>query len=304
VKDLDRLLGVRPPEPPPDFEAFWRSRYERAARVAPKPKLRDTGTDQGSWRVFEVSHSSTDRVRVKGWLLLPVTGVVRRGFVIGHGYTARTGPDTHLPFADAALLFPCSRGLGLTRHGSISSNPMWHVLHDIQDRNRYVLGGCVEDLWSSVSALLRLCPEVAGHVGYLGISFGGGIGALAMPWETRIQRVHLNVPTFGNHPLRLELPSTGSAASVQKFVRRHPKVWETLPYYDAATAAFFAQQPLFCALAKVDPAVAPEGQFSVYNAWKGPKILYSLTAGHLVYPEQEREERELLREIDKFFRDL
>jgi cephalosporin-C deacetylase len=304
VNKLDRMLAIEAPEPPADFEAFWRARRARAMRIAPKPKLRDTGADRGAWRVFEISYSSTDRVRVKGWLLLPVDGVVRRGFVIGHGYSGRTEPDFHFPFTDAALLFPCARGLGLTRHGTISSNPMWHVLHDIHDRHRYVLGGCVEDMWQGVSALLRLCPEVAGHVGYMGISFSGGIGALALPWEERVQRAHFNVPTFGHQPMRLKLPSTGSATSVQLFARKHPQVRETLSYYDAASAARFLRQPVHCACALEDSAVAPAGQFAIFNALAGPKALFPLTAGHADYPGQANEERELLREIDKFFRDL
>lgn len=301
---VNELLKLEPPEPPADFETFWRRRYARAMKVAPKPKLRDTGADWKRWRVFDLSYSSTDRVRVKGWILLPVSGVVRRGFVIGHGYSGRTEPDVHLPFEDAALVFPCFRGLGLTRHSTISSDPQWHVLHDIQDRDRYVLGGCVEDLWCGVSALLRMCPEVAGHVGCLGVSFGGGIGALALPWDERIQRAHFNVPTFGHQPLRLKLGSTGSAASVQRFARKHPHVLETLRYFDAATAARFVRQPAHCACAKFDPSVAPAGQFAVFNGLAGRKSLFPLTAGHHAYENQAEEERELLREIDSFFRDL
>ncbi len=300
----EKLLEVAAPEPTADFEAFWRARYERTLKIAPKVKLRDTGGDLGAWRVFEVSYSSTDRVRVKGWLLLPREAAPRRGFVIGHGYSGRTAPDAHLPFPDAALLFPCTRGLGRTHHGTISSDPMWHVLHDIQDRNRYVLGGCVEDVWAGVSALLRLCPEVAGHVGYLGISFSGGIGALALPWEARVQRAHFNVPTFGHQPLRLELGSVGSAASVQRFARRHPRVRETLAYFDAAVAARFLRIPVHCACAGFDPSVAPAGQYAIYNALAGPKSLFRLAAGHHPYSTQEAEERELLQEIDNYFRDL
>jgi len=255
--------------------------------------------------VFDLSYGSTDRVRVKGWLLLPISGAPRRGFVVGHGYAGPFAPVEHLPLPDAALLFFCARGLGLTRHSSISNNPAWHVLHDIQDRDRYVLGGCVDDVWCGVSALLRLCPEVTGHVGYLGISFSGGLGALALPWEDRVQRGHLNVPTFGHQMLRLERPSVGSAASVQKFVQKYPSVKETtLPYFDAATAGRFGRQPMLFACATEDPAVIPEGQYAIHNSWSGEKRLFPLTAGHLDYPEKAREERELLQEIDNFFRDL
>lgn len=300
----EQLRVVTAPEPPPDFEAFWRARYVRAAKVLPRVKLRDTAANLAAWRVFDFSYSSTDRVRVKGWLLLPAAGAPRRGFLVGHGYTGRAGPDHHLPFTDAALLFFEARGIGRTRHGTISSDPQWHVLHDIHDRQRYVIGGCVDDVWAGVSALLRVCPELAGHVGYLGISFSGGLGALAAPWDERIARVHLNVPTFGHQPLRLELPSTGSAASVQRFARQHPGIAETLRYYDAATAARFLRQPTLCACATFDPSVAPAGQFAIHNALAGPKELFPLTAGHHAFPGQAEEERILLRKIDEFFRDL
>lgn len=300
----EQLLAVAAPEPPADFEAFWRARHARALKVTPRVKLRDTGADLAAWRSFEISYSSTDRVRVKGWLLLPRDGAPRRGFVIGHGYSGRTAPDLHLPFPDAALLFFCARGLGPTRHGTISNDPQWHVLHDIHDRTRYVLGGCADDLWAGVSALLRVCPELRGHVGYLGISFGGGLGALALPWDERVARVHLNVPTFGHQPLRLKLRSTGSAASVQAFVAKHPGAVETLRYFDAATAARFLRQPTLAACAGFDPAVAPAGQYAIFNALAGPKELFSLKAGHHAYREQPEEERELLRKIDEFFRDL
>jgi cephalosporin-C deacetylase len=59
-----------------------------------------------------------------------------------------------------------------------------------------------------------------------------------------------------------------------------------------------------CACAKFDPSVAPAGQFAVYNAIPGQKRLFALTAGHHSHSEQVREERELLREIDEFFRDM
>jgi len=301
---FDQLLQVGPPAEPSDYEAFWRARYERATRIAPKPKLRDSGQDAGAWRVFFLSYSSTDRVRVKGWILLPKSGVARRGFIIGHGYSGRGAPDAGLPLEDAALVFPCFRGLGLTRHGTISSDPKWHVLHDIHDRDRYVLAGCVEDLWLGVSALLRICPEVAGHIGYLGISFSAGVGALALPWESRVQRAHLNVPTFGHQPLRMQLGSVGSAASVQWFARKAPQVSDTLAYYDAAIAARHIGIPMHCACALFDPSVAPAGQFAIYNALPGPKELFVLPAGHHSYSGQPERERELLREIHNFFRDL
>ncbi|WP_295438709.1 acetylxylan esterase [uncultured Thiodictyon sp.] len=129
------------------------------------------------------------------------------------------------------------------------------MLHNIDQRSRYILGGCVEDVWTGVSALLGLVPELTGHLGYLGISLGGGIGAMALAWDERIAWGHLNVPSFGDQPRRLVLPSTGSAAAVQRYARTAGQVLETLAYYDSAVAARHIRQPMHVAAARFDPAL-------------------------------------------------
>ena len=112
--------------------------------------------------------------------------------------------------------------------------------------------------------MLRLFPDLEGSIGYFGESFGGGIGALAIPWEPRIKAGHINVPTFGNHELRMSLQNHGSGASLQEFHKTHGNsIYDTLCYYDAASAATFIKQPMHCALAPFDPAVPPAGQYAI-----------------------------------------
>lgn len=306
LQDLSReeLLRIEPPEGPADFAEFWRERHGRIGQIASNPTLRDTGLKRNGWRIHELSYGSTDGIRCEGWMLLPAKGPARRGFVVGHGYGGRTAPDLDLPLEESALLFPCARGLGPTRHRNISPDPQWHVLHNIEDRERYVHAGCVEDLWLAVSTLLSLQPGVEGHVGYLGISFGGGIGALALPWDSRVQRAHFNVPSFGHHPLRLRLPSNGSAASIQVLHRRNPRILRTLEYFDAATAARHLRIPVHCACALYDPTVPPAGQFAVYNALPGPKELFVLEAGHQDYPGQAAQNAQLRAALRQFFEPL
>jgi len=280
---LEELLRITPPPIPADFEAFWGRRYEAALTVKPQPAIGRGSPVDAKWTVHEVQFTSTEAYKISGWLLLPSDGVIERGLVVGHGYGGRSGPDMDLPLDRTALLFPCFRGMSRSAHPPISQNPIWHVLHDIQDRDRYVLGGCVEDLWLSVSTLLQLYPELTGRVGYMGTSFGGGIGALAIPWDERINRGHLCLPTFGHHPLRLPLASFGSLASVQNYNRQHGNVLDTLQYYDAATAARFLNQHIHIAAALFDPMVPPPGQFAIYNAISGKKTLFVFDGGHFEY---------------------
>lgn len=302
---LNQLLAVKTPKEPKDFDSFWQHRYQNALTADPQPRTKILSEDNQGWRVFEITYTSTDNFSIRGWLLVPISGVIKRGFIVGHGYGGRDEPDFHLPFKDAALLFPCFRGLGRSAHPPISSEPNWHVLHNIDQRDRYILGGCVEDVWLAVTSMLELFPHLAGHLGYLGISFGGGIGALALAWELRISKGHLNMPTFGHHPLRLRLPSNGSVQSVQRYYQTHKKqTLKVLRYYDAALAAKRISMPMHCACAKFDPCVAPPGQFAIYNAIPGNKQLFILDAGHHNYPNQARQESELINELDAFFEPL
>ncbi len=299
------LLDVPPPEIPDDFQPFWEAALQEALHHNPRPKRSRARVGLDGWRIQKIQFRSTQNALIGGWLVTPSEGPVRRGFVVGHGYGGREGPDLHLPFDESALLFPCCRGISLSPNPPISADPQWHVLHNIHDRNRYVLRGCVQDTWVSVSVLVTLFPQVKGHIGLLGISFGGGIGAMAAAWDSRIGKAHFNIPTFGNQPLRLKLPTVGSGESVQRFHTKHPEaVEETLRYYDAASSASFIQVPVHCACAHFDPMVAPPGQFAVYNAVQTEKQLFELQAGHFLYPSQHAEQAELVMELCRFFTDL
>jgi cephalosporin-C deacetylase len=299
------LLAVGVPVEPEDYEGFWRARYARALAVDPLPVLARKGPERAGWQAHDFFHRSTDGVKIGGWILLPASGEVERVIVVLHGYGGRAEPDFHWRFENTALVFPCARGTGRSPHPPVSADPMWHVLHDIQDRDRYVHGGCVDDVWLAVSAALRIFPQAEGRVGLIGVSFGGGIGAMALAWDGRIARAHFNVPSFGNQPLRLTLRTLGSGAAVRNAHARNREVVErTLAYYDAAVAARRIKVPVLSACTAFDPMVAPPGQFAIYNAVPGGKELFELQAGHFGYPEQEREERELLRKVHRFFADL
>ena len=303
---LKELLAVQPPEEPEDFDAFWEARYRRALTVDPRPVLSRSELSHPDWHVLDLVYLSTGDFRIGGWLLLPREGKVRRGLVVGHGYGGRDRPDFDLPVEETALVFPCCRGLSLSARPPISQNPSWHVLHDIDKRDSYIIGGCVEDIWLAVSTLVGLYPWLSGHIGYSGISFGGGIGALGIPFDSRIKRGHLTVPTFGNRKLWLTLPTVGSAHSVQEYAKTHPDIFEKLRLYDAATAATRITVPMLAAVALFDPAVAPPCQFTVANALPKSKFneIFILDAGHFDYADSAVQQAALHERVGRFFRGL
>ncbi|OWV86484.1 deacetylase [Rhizobium sp. N122] len=298
---LEDLLAIEPPEEPDGFDAFWQARYRKALTVDPQPVLSRSELTHPDWQVLDLVYRSTDAFRIGGWLMLPRQGEVRRGLVVSHGYGGRDRPDFDLPVKDTALIFPCCRGLSLSAHPPISQNPSWHVLHDIDKKDSYIIGGRVEDIWLAVSTLAALYPWLSRHVGYSGISFGGGVGAMAIAYDDRIDRGHLALPSFGHQPLRLTLPSVGSAQSVQEYQAEHGNVLETLSFYDAATAARRIKVPMLTAVALFDPAVAPPCQFAVANSMPKFNEIFILDAGHFDAPGGAEQEAVLRDKIGQFF---
>lgn len=301
---LKELQAVMPPSAPEGFDAFWKDRYRRAMAVDPEPGLRKSGLDHPKWHVFDIAYMSTGRFPIGGWLLLPRRGEIRRGLVVGHGYGGRDVPDLDIPVEETAVLFPCFRGMSRSTRPPISPDSQWHVLHDIDKPDRYIIGGCVDDLWVAVSMLIALYPWLSGHVGYSGISFGGGIGGLAIPFDNRIDRGHLSLPTFGHQELRLKLKSIGSAASVQAYQAKYGNALKTLRLHDSAVAASRITVPMLTSVALFDPAVAPPCQFAVANAVPKSKFneIFILDAGHFDYPGSMLQEAALREKAGQFFK--
>ena len=299
--EMEQLLAIgRPPEPE-FFDAFWCQRYQRALTVDPQPALNASQSSHPDWQIIDITYLSTGGFAIGGWLLLPPDGIVTRGLVVGHGYGGREQPDFDMPVQQTAVL-PCFRGLSRSARPPIPADPAGHVLHGIDDPEDYIIGGCVEDLWLAVSTLVALYPHLLGRIGYSGISFGGGIGALAMPFDDRIDCGYLEVPTFGHRPLWLDLPTTGSANAVQAYRQDHPDVLKNLALFDAATAASRIGVPMLVAAALFDPAVAPPCQFAVANALPKFNEIFILDAGHFDYRDGAAQQTRLREKIGQHFR--
>jgi cephalosporin-C deacetylase len=286
-----RLTGelLRGPE---DFDAFWRAARDEAAGVDPAPRRVEVLRRNTREVVTRVAFRTTDGLTLGGWLREPAEGAVDRVLVRLHGYGGSGGPVEALGLPRTAELSPVLRGLpALGLVDGIPPGAAEHVLHGIGHRETYVHRGCVQDVWLAVTAACRLQPSGADRVGLTGTSFGGGIGALALPLESRIEAACLEVPSFGNHPERLRTPCAGSGEAVRLAARADPSVRATVAYFDAATAAARVTRPVLIAAARHDPVVPPVGQFAVFHALGGPKALLALTAGHREHPGRAAEDR-------------
>ena len=278
---LETLRAIAPIAPPEGFAERWMRWRDETRRVDAAPVVLSTD-HAAARRVSVIEHSGADGTRLRAWFVEPVSGAARVGVVHTHGYGGRDSIDLARVPDDAAAIFPVARGLPTLNAGVGAPEPRdEHVLAGIDDPDRYVLGLCARDLWLAADALVELVGDLPLY--YVGESFGGGIGALALPWDDRYVGATLIVPSFGQYDERLAVACVGSGEAVREYVAAHPEARETLRWFDASSAMTLAHIPVRVEAALWDQYVPPQGQFAVANAVGGLE-LEVLPAGHAEYP--------------------
>ncbi len=300
--DETALRAVEAPPEPEGFAAFWRESLLEARKIQPNITRRDTNLGNVKTIVEEIEFDSWEGVRIGGWLVRPRDQEPQQAMIVAHGYGGRAAPDLRQPGPPAIALYPCARGFHRSASVTFPDTSADHVLHGIESRSTYIHRGCCADfVWCAANVMLTLAPHLASKLHYLGGSFGGGIGALGLPWDDRFVKAALVVPSFGNYPLRVTLPCEGSGKAVGAHYGEHPEALEALRYFDAAVAARHFRIPVIMCCARFDPAVPPPGQFAVFNAAPEPKELMIKECGHFASPQTVIDELRWARRLEQWF---
>lgn len=296
------LTAPERPEEPADFDEFWRGTFEAYGNgLVGWESVRDLDAT-GTHHVREIRFESSADEPAVAFLMVPrLEAAIRRGLVIGHGYGGRTAPDLEQVPADTAAIFPAAPGTLPNTSSRFPAAPDEHVLAGIAHRDTYSHRFAAADVWRAATVLLDAAPGAAASLDFSGGSFGGGIGAMALPWDARFRRASLDVPSFGHHEIRLTRRCTGSGEAVRRHVQQHPEARRVLGYFDAAVAARRIRVPVHVAAAVLDPAVDPRGQFAVFHALTGPKRLTVRANGHVDGPIAEVSERMARQHAADFF---
>ncbi|WP_460797816.1 acetylxylan esterase [Microbacterium sp. GXF0217] len=298
---LSALLTPPPAlQEPADFDAFWQDTFDEFGAGPVDWNVAETLEATPTHRVDRILFASSTGEQVVAWLAVPHSPVAR-GRVIGHGYGGRAEPALDDLPADTAAIFPVAPGQEANPPGRFPALSARHVLAGIQHRETYSHRYSAADLWRAATVLLDAAPDAAAALDYQGGSFGGGMGALALPWDERFRRASLDVPSFGHFPIRLSRRCTGSGESVRQHLRRHPDVRPVLDYFDAAIAASRIRIPVHVGAAVKDPSVDPRGQFAVFHALAGTKRLTVRGSGHLDGPIEELSDRFFRQATEDFF---
>lgn len=228
---LDMLQAVGPPESePPDFDGFWRTlRAETMAQPLALHRDGEEACSLSGFRLLRISYAVGRGFRASAWLVLPrEEKTIRAGIIASHGYGGRSTVEPRFFQPGLAVILPVAPGFHISADPRLPLNDAGlHVVHGIESPETYVLGLCAAAIWRAPEAVETVLERRLDRWHYFGWSFGGGIGALALPWEPRVQSAELGQPTFGHHPLRLQQPCTGSANAVREHFQRDPQ--DSLP---------------------------------------------------------------------------
>ncbi|MFZ4775289.1 MAG: acetylxylan esterase [Terrimicrobiaceae bacterium] len=301
----DQLLSITHADSEPSgFVDFWRELKEKSDHTPLEISTEEVPSPDPAFRLMKVYYTVYPDYRVGAWMICPTDSAgIRFGIVCGHGYGGRDEPEWDQAALDRIVIFPVAPGFQISANSQLPINDSSrHVIHGIDDKETYVLGPCACAFWRAIDVLEAVSPRPLEKFHYCGWSFGGGIGALMLPWEPRFTSAELGQPTFGNHPVRLRSECVGSGEAVRQLHASRPQIARTLAFFDAAIAARYLKIPVVFACATFDPAVPPPGQFSVANAHPGPKRLSIFLTGHFDdahagAPYEERLHRENLREL-------
>lgn len=304
--DEAALQQIQAPDTSPaDLQDFWRGLHAEAQRVPLDLSIEEVDSSWPGVKLFQCCYSVWPDYRVGAWILRPDSGELPElGVVVGHGYGGREGPDATRAGPDRITIFPVAPGFHISPDPRLPLNDKGrHVIHGIESPRSYILASCAAALWRAVDVLEEVCEAPLPRMHYIGSSFGGGMGALMLPWESRYRTAELGNVTFANHPFRLRHDCVGSGSAVRRLWLEHPEIENTLRYYDAANTLRLLHIPTTFSCALFDPSVPPPGQWSAANAHPGPKVISPLPVGHFKpgHPDQARAEQSHQQRVSDFF---
>lgn len=261
----EQLLAVKGEEPVQGFEEFWRKQYERATSC----KL-DYTVEGEVWspypdiRIYRVSFIACDGFKIGMWVSRPEKSYGGQIITQGYGNVVKPFVSKELPLTTA---MPCVPGLGISMCKEIPWQVQHHAAYGFEDPEKYVLVAGIRNIWTCISILIDMFPDVKDNISCFGGSLGGGMGALAIPWDPRIKAAELSVPTLGGRIMLeyLRNPTDPSYVRATKAMESEANM-RTFDLCNAASAARFIRVPVLVTPALSDNNVPPPGQFAVANS--------------------------------------
>lgn len=253
--------------------------YDRAA--AYDPVLQPIGTEPGV-AIYELSFRSPRGTgRATGRLVVPEGAGPFAGLLLQHG----------LPGSAAGMT---GQAVVLARHGAVvvaldapfarrGGEPLRFTEADSAEQVQFMT-----DLQRAVDLLVARPDVDAGRLGYLGISYGGAMGALFVGIERRLKTGILVVPD-GGLVSHFTGPEDGGILAGLTCAQRRRWFESMIPIEPIKYVGFASPTPLLLQSGRQDVLVPPRDAERLHAAVGEPRTIRWYEAGHGLTAEAQRD---------------
>ena len=289
IKGLERFKPNT--ERPPGFLRFWDSTVAELAEIAPKPVILSSRVRDGGLRLHRIAYTSLGGVRIRGYLLRPISGRPCPLVVHAHGYRDRYEHRTDWARGGINVFGFDARGFGRSAP-AISVSADGYLLTGIESPATSILRGAVADYIQAIRAARELLDGEAGTVCLYGFSFGGALALMAAAVGGGGDFVVLGQPTFGWNEERRRLALGGSALEVKQYLEtyrwRHDTVTGTLRFFDTLNFAPLIRAPTLVGIGLDDDVVPSRTVLAIANHMRCPVEVRLLPVSHSADPRESR----------------
>jgi cephalosporin-C deacetylase len=295
---LHKAFGIMPElitstyKKPADFDAFWQKAKDDLAKVQPKyqvtfmPKM-----SNATCKVYLVQMQSLDNVTIRGWLTEPVSKNPNKKFaiVLGlPGYQIDLSPIITVGDPDLAFLTLNVRGQGNSRE-FINTRHDEFVIHNIEDKNKYVMRGVVMDCLRAMDFIYTRPELKHDNIFVKGGSMGGFLAITTAALDKRVNLCSAQSPIFADMRSlvkRVKFPIT----SIHTYLKTQPglsldKIMDNLDYFDVKNFAPNVKCKFIMSVGLLDTYVPPTNDYVVFNSMQAKKkIMIFKDLGHDVSP--------------------
>ena len=302
-------FGVAPerivvnPNPPADFDAYWKQAKSELSRIRPDFKMvLDEGRSTPRHQVYSVEMASFDGVTVRAWYIVPSRPGRYPAVLNAPGYSVAQDPQRYQTDDDIIYLALDVRGQG---RSTDVINPGFGIPglfgYRIDDPEHYVYKGMYLDCGRALE-FLQSRPEVdTARIGVDGGSQGGGLAFASAALYPDIVKACIAVsPYLGDFVNHMRIRDI-YRGELQGHIDRLPGVtWEdvyrTMSYVDTVNLAHRIRCPVLMGTGLFDDDCPSRIGFAVFNNISSPKsyLIYP-RLGHMLSDQWDQASRAWLR---------
>lgn len=290
---MEAAVFLKSPQPPADFEAFWRAAVAEAEAVPIRfERAHYKHDDYPTHTVYRLRWVGVDRRGREGWYAVPKSAPMPMPAVLYlPGYGVGTVPINENTRFDTLIT------LSINLHGySVEPNvpyspELGYFTRGIESPHSYVYRRLVQESIVAMRVLAAQAEVDSSRLAAAGLSQGGGLAVMLGAWCRLTRCVVAELPALSYWEYLLDRPAWRYPIKeftdyMEKTGTPRETALQTLQYYDAVNHAPFVRVPAQLSLALKDPGIRAPVVFSLYDALPQPKrLLIYEELGHDWHPE-------------------